>query len=444
MKKITYACLWAPLLTMAPITAAETTATPPAPTSTATKEIPSPAMSIDALVADTVANNPELAYYIAEIDAAKGRQSVAGRLPDPQLGVQIGQRSLRSQGGGGGDGLSWSVSISQRFDFNGRNALRKAIAERQVERAEVGVEQFRRELAAKVTELGHGLLAAQERLDAADEVAARGRRMLAVLLQRDPAGVTPLLERRIIEAEVIKLEKRAAEERAKLLAALADLNLLRGLSPDSPLRLLPDTAEFVAPPSESELFAAALKDNFTLRQYEISFEEQGLNLRLETKEAFGDVTISPFYTEVNGGDRERTVGVGVTLPLPLWDRNAAPKAEAYLRRVQAETALQVTKRELRRDLAAALQDYRSSQELLAGRTRDESSKFRDSAEAADRHYRLGSVPVSTYLALQQAYLDVVDTMTSSRAEATKAASKLTALTGLPMRTFLRESKGGAK
>jgi len=423
-------------LALAPLAlrAADVVAPQPAGTAPAA----APAIRITDLVARTVGENPELAYYTAEVEAAKSKRDVAGRLPDPELGVQIGQRSLRSQGGGGGDGLAWSVSISQRFDFTGRNSLRKAIADRQVERAEAGIEQFRRELAAKATELGHALLAAQQRMDAADEVAARGKRLLDTLILRDPAGVAPMLERRVIEAEVIKLEKRAADERAKLLSALAELNLLRGVSPDAPLKLARDRAEFVPAPDEASLFATALRDNFTLKQYELGFEEQGLNVSLERKQGYGDVTLSPYYSEVNGGDRERTVGLGVSVPLPLWDRNASPSAEARARKAQAETALQVSRRELRKDLAEAMQSYKSSQSLMANRSRDEVDRFREAADLADRHYRLGAVPVSTYLSLQEAYLDVVDTITSTRADAARSAAKLTAITGMPMQTFLRE------
>jgi len=407
-------------------------------------QAPAPPIRIADLVASTVGENPELAYYKAEVDAAKDKRDVAGRMPDPELGVQIGQRSLRSQGGGGGDGISWSVSISQRFDFTGRNALRKAIADRQVERAEAGIEQFRLELAAKATELGHALLAAQQRMDASDEVAARGRRLLDTLILRDPAGVAPLLERRVIEAEVIKLEKRAADERAKLLTALAELNMLRGLSPDSPLKLARDKAEFIPAPDESSLFAKALRDNFTLKQYELGFEEQGLNVSLERKQGYGDVTLAPYYTEANGGDRERTVGLGISVPLPLWDRNASPSAEARARKAQAETALQVSRRELRKDLATAVQSYKSSQSLMTNRGREEVDRFREAADLADRHYRLGAVPVSTYLSLQEAYLDVVETITTTRADAARSAARLTAITGMPMQTFLREPEAKQK
>ncbi len=431
-------------LALAPLTLWAADVAVPQPVGTTPVSETAPSIRIADLVARTVGENPELAYYTAEIDAAKDKREVAGRLPDPELGVQIGQRSLRSQGGGGGDGVAWSVSISQRFDFTGRNSLRKAIADRQVERAEAGIEQFRRELAAKATELGHALLAAQQRMDAADEVAARGRRLLDTLILRDPAGVAPMLERRVIEAEVIKLEKRAADERAKLLTALAELNMLRGVSPDASLKLARDRAEFVPAPDESSLFATALRDNFTLKQYELGFEEQGLNVSLERKQGYGDVTLSPYYSETTGGDRERTVGLGVSIPLPLWDRNASPSAEARARKAQAETALQVFRRELRKDLAEAMQSYKSSQALMANRARDEVERFREAAELADRHYRMGAVPVSTYLALQQAYLDVVETITSTRADAARAAAKLTAVTGLPMHTFLREPEAKQK
>jgi cobalt-zinc-cadmium efflux system outer membrane protein len=57
--------------------------------------------------------------------------------------------------------------------------------------------------------------------------------------------------------------------------------------------------------------------------------------------------------------------------------------------------------------------------------------FRDAAELADRHYRLGAVPVSTYVELQKQYLEAVEALLETKEEALKAAQELELLTGLP-------------
>jgi cobalt-zinc-cadmium efflux system outer membrane protein len=398
------------------------------------------AITITTLVEQTIALNPEIRFYENEIQLAREREAAGGRWSDPELSVEIGRKSNREPGGGGGDGLAWGVTLSQKFDFTGRAALRKSIAQCQTGRAEAGLAQFRRELAARVAEQGHSLLAAQQRLDAAENVAARGRALLDTLVQREQAGVAALLEAQVIEAGILKINRTAAVHRAALLAALAELNLLRGAPPETPLVLTNEVFDFVAAPGTDALVAKAFNDNFVLRQFELDLQEQGIAVDLEQRGAYGDVTIAPYFSEARAGSTERTAGIGVSVPLPLWNVNKEGVAEARSRRGQAKNALLKARRDLHRDVAAAAANYRSNHELLAVAGREKVAQFRQAAELADRHYRLGTVPVSTYLSLQEAYLEVVDNYVTTRVEAVQAAAKLTAFTGLPIETFLAKEK----
>lgn len=48
------------------------------------------------------------------------------------------------------------------------------------------------------------------------------------------------------------------------------------------------------------------------------------------------------------------------------------------------------------------------------------------------HYRLGAVPISTYVELQNSYLDAIEALTATQQEALEAASQLQLLTGLAL------------
>ncbi len=171
-------------------------------TQAAVKSLAAPEVTLDALVAEALEKNPELNFYKVEIAAAKGERRTAGAFPNPELSADLGRKRV-SGSGLSSEGTAWSVSVMQPFEYPGRISLRKAIANRQVELAEVGYDQFRSALAARVRTRGYSLLVAQEKADAAQQVAQRGQELVEVLVQRDPAGVTPLLETRIIEANVI-------------------------------------------------------------------------------------------------------------------------------------------------------------------------------------------------------------------------------------------------
>jgi cobalt-zinc-cadmium efflux system outer membrane protein len=61
---------------------------------------------------------------------------------------------------------------------------------------------------------------------------------------------------------------------------------------------------------------------------------------------------------------------------------------------------------------------------------DTAQKFREAAALADRHYRLGAVPIATYVELQSSYLDAVEALLATQEEALAAGLRLRLLTGL--------------
>jgi len=175
-----------------------------------------------ALVRQALANNPELKFYAAEIAAAKGTLKTAGTIRNPELHTEAGYKNTRDNSGGpSGEGATWSVAVNQTFEYPGRIALRKAIAKGDIALAELHLQQFRLTLAARVRTLAYSISIAQERSMAAREVADRFQALSDVLAQRPVAGVTPLLETRIIDANTLNFrrQEREAELAAKTAAA---------------------------------------------------------------------------------------------------------------------------------------------------------------------------------------------------------------------------------
>ena len=162
-------------------------------------ETNAPPATLDALVTDVLERNSELNFYRAEIAAAKGERRSAAAWANPELSASVGDKRV-TDGSFVGEGVAWSVSVRQTFDWPGRIGLRKAIANHQIKLAELGFDQFRAALAARARTLAFTSFAAQEKAAAAREVADRFQALREVLVQRDPAGLTPLLETRIIEA----------------------------------------------------------------------------------------------------------------------------------------------------------------------------------------------------------------------------------------------------
>src|SRR5438309_7781764 len=148
------------------------------------------AISLDQLVAEALARNPEVNVYSAEIAAAKGERRTAGEWQNPEASTEGGAKIVRDYHGNTlGDGIIWTLGASQTFEYPGRVTLRKAIANRQIAVAELGLEGFRTALASRVRAAAFRAALGQAKADAAGEIGKRFDDLEAVLVQRPAAGV---------------------------------------------------------------------------------------------------------------------------------------------------------------------------------------------------------------------------------------------------------------
>lgn len=392
---------------------------------------PGETVSLSAIVSEITAKNPELKFYEAEIAAAKAGRRSAAVLRDPELSLDLGRkRAVDRVGVLEGAGTAWAVSITQTFEWPGRLALRKAIANQQVELAELGLARFQNALTARARILAYTLHAANAEAAAIREVADRYAALKETFLARDPAGVTPLLETRVIEASELALQRRATEAELAVQASLIELNQLRGTAPGAPLRVATPKLTFNPVPATDALIAAARENNFDFRMRRVELEQQGYQVRLARNERYPAITVSPYYSDETAGSHEKKVGIGLSVPLPITNRTRSAVDVAEARQRQAETAVLVAQLQLDREVLTAAQAFTTKLAESRRWAPESAAKFHEAAELADRHYRLGAVPIATYVELQSSYLDAVEALLDTQREALEAGLQLQQLSGL--------------
>ena len=306
--------------------------------------------------------------------------------------------------------------------------------------AGLGLKQFRVTLASTVRELAYRLYTVQAQAQAAQEAAERGQELVQVLVQRDPGGINPLLESRLIEASVITLNSRATEALTQATALVGELNQLRGHPLDAPLEIAPSSLEFSPVPPADTLVGLALTNNFDVLAQQLELAQQGLRVDLTRKDRWQPITISPFYSQERAGDRENTVGIGLSIPVPLWNRNTGNIKAAEARQEQAEVAVYLTQRRVERELRERVAAYNARLEQMSRWRPEIVESLRESAALADRHYRLGAVPVATYVELQEKYLEALEAILTTRAEALQQRQEIQLLTGEFAPELIKTSK----
>jgi cobalt-zinc-cadmium efflux system outer membrane protein len=135
--------------------------------------------------------------------------------------------------------------------------------------------------------------------------------------------------------------------------------------------------------------------------------------------------VGPYVSQECTGDNETQIGIGVTVPLLLWNRNKGSIETAEARQQQAATSMLFTQRQIERQMAEKAMRYRPNLAEMAKWRPDSIQKFQEAAVLADRHYRLGSMPIATYVEAVEALLD-------TKTEALKAGQQLELLTGVSL------------
>ncbi len=387
-------------------------------------------VSVNSLVLKALATHPELRYYEAQIGVAEGGKTKAGEIKNPDLMTGVGNWRVRDLASNNlTNGPTWAVQLTQTFEWPGRLSLRKAIAQKDVELALLGLEQFRIALAARVRTISWKMLVAQEKTRATEEVAKRFKSLADVLLQRDPAGAAPRLEARIIQASALTLGSEATLARNELEASRFELNQLLGERAEHPLELRMENLTLNPPPALEFLLAEARRKNFDLRARFLDVEQQGYHVDLAKNERWPSITVVPYIQKQTNNTRETQVGIGISIPLPLWNRNKGAIDAAKAKEVQAEVMLTAQLRQLERDVAAQASHYRLHVEELIKWPTDTLDSFRKAAAEADEHYRLGALPLATYSELQRQYVGSVNAVLTSQLGAVDARLQLEQLTG---------------
>ena len=280
---------------------------------------------------------------------ARGERRTAGEWTNPEIEAELGGKVVR--GDTNSSGPLWSLGFAQSFEFAPRMALRKAIANHQITLAQIGIENFELELANRVRLLAYRTIVARTKSGAAQEISQRLRDLTSVLEQRAPTGVGPLLEMRIIQANALTLDRARIEAERELQTASYELNQLRGAPPGAPIALDAEELHFATLPPVSNLVASARLGNFDLRMRAVELEQQGFKVRLSRTERWPWISAGVFARGESAGDDENQFGVGVRLPLPLWNQNRGAIEAAKARQAQASASLQATLRKVENEIA---------------------------------------------------------------------------------------------
>ena len=278
-----------------------------------------------------------------ELDASDGALQQAGARPNPTLNASVEDTRSATR--------TTTATLDLPIELGGKRAARLNAAERARALAAGELGNAQAQLRAAVVQAFFGVLVAQERARLGADSAAVAARSAAVVARRVAAGkVSPVDEIRArVDSANAALEAAEAEADADLQTARHALAALWG---DAEPRFDEARGEFDTVPARASPLAAELDTAPALIASRLEAERRRALVDVERSKQQPDLTLSVGAKRDNELGRTQAI-VGLTIPLPLFDRNQGGVVEAARRADKAGDEHQLARIRLRTELQQA-------------------------------------------------------------------------------------------
>lgn len=311
--------------------------------------------------------NPVLRSAKAQVPGAEGavRNTQAPLWNNPQFATDLTRRHANAAGAASQSYPEWAFGIAQTFEIAGQQGYRRGAARLDAAALERSIEDVRRQVRGEVELAFTRVLALQQRIGLEEQALKVIEDAAAAVRMRVQAGEDSRLEGNLSAVEAERARNQLTILREELLqarAALAGLlQLPPGEFPAAAGRLDPRLPGYTL---ESLLARATARPQ--LQALELREGAARNRLQLERAAAYPDITVGLTTGREGALDaRERLTMLSVSVPLPLFRRNAGGIGRAMTELTQTQIERQTVSRDIEAQVRALWQRVQS----LADRVR---------------------------------------------------------------------------
>ena len=369
--------------------------------------------------------NPEVAAAKRQWEATEGQVLQGRSRPNPELAYSLEDTRSKTRT------QSWQLNLP--VELGGKRAARTKAAEKTREQAQAQLAELQATVRANVAAAYFDVLTAQERLVLARDSAALAKSSTDTVSKRVAAGkVSPVEESkaRVAEAGVrVELAQAASEQRNALSRLFALLGRI-----DAPYTVLEGKAENLpSVPSLADLQPLiSSAPGVVLARIEVDRREA--LTALEQSKRVPDVTVSVGMQRSNETQRNVLL-FGVSVPLPIFDRNQGNLLEALKLEDKARDELQAASVRLHSEVAQGQERLSTITAEVQSLQQDVLPGAKSAYDAATIGFENGKFNFLEVLDAQRTYFTAKSQYLKALGEAHRAAADIDRLLGASMVTF---------
>ncbi len=397
-------------------------------------------LSLTEIVKRAFENNGEIKIARLEVEKAQARLVQAQLRPNPNLEME--QSTGRLVGSPGDH--EFSVGVSVPLEVYGQRHRRIDLARAEITLKEAEVSAKQRELAGRVFETYAEALATLREVQVLEELLDLDARTVQFVQIRVNEGDTAPLELNLLQTEVERLRSRRQLTEGKLQAAITKLKFYAGVPYDQPLKLTEDisVATFPLLPTSIETsVAVGLKNRPEIRLAELDEQLASAGLRLIRSQSRPDISATARYTQGRAGyddprgeffQRDRSLTFGISIGLPMFNRNQGAKAEAAIAIRQAQERRAFSEQIVKIEITTAFQRIESARRALMTLETAVLPRSRENIETIQKVYEIGELKITDLIAEQRRLLEANRDLTETMTERYRAQADLFIALGLTL------------
>ncbi|MDP5239475.1 TolC family protein [Uliginosibacterium sp. 31-16] len=291
--------------------------------------------------------NPALRSKRALLDAAQGERTDAGALlyNNPTLSLERARRQIPSAESPSDRQKEWGANLSQTFEIAGQGTYRRDAADAALNAIQAEIDEAQRQTRADVSQRFFKVLALQKRLEIEAQALSLFESTANAMQKRRAAGEDTRLDANVALVEAERARNQLAQVREELSSARDDLAASLQLPSSSVPEALGELAMKAMPFTLGQLLEQ-LPSQPRLRALSARVDTASARLKLQRASVYPDLTVGLGVAREGAMDaREKVTMLSVSLPLPLFRRNATGIGQASSDLTQAQIEQQAAVRD---------------------------------------------------------------------------------------------------
>jgi cobalt-zinc-cadmium efflux system outer membrane protein len=397
-------------------------------------------LTIESALALAQRNNPELRKATASLEAVKGELTEANSplFNNPTVNLEGGSRKLYDPTNSDSRRSEWNAGVAQTFELAGQQGFRRQTANAKLTALQQEIDEVRHRVNAEVEERFVQVLALQMRIETEQHTLELTERNTDLVGKRVEAGEDSKLDGNLASVET----ERARNQISLLQEQLTRVRAALAVTLQLPEQQLPTVLGELSPVASTytlDDLLASVAGRPALKA--LSWREQSARSTLDLERAVQtpDLTLSLSYgRDAVVGGQDSVTSLGLSLPIPLFRKNAAGIGRATSELSQIEIEKNTLTRDARASVVAAWQRRQSLQDRVQRLTTAVYPKLEENLRFSQVAFKNGEIALPQLLLVQRQVIDAQRDLIEAQLDLRLTQIELEYAAGWPARTLANQ------